>query len=141
MGTLIDTRKGRVRLTSASNAGGDTQSAKFYDGIFKIGQTGGSKPITTLKLAGNRPQCGASASAVGETAARRKRRLWGKGSGRFRTSGRFSSATVRGTTWLTEDNCRGTLTKVRKGKVSVRDFERNQTVTVKAGEKYLARSG
>jgi hypothetical protein len=31
------------------------------------------------------------------------------------------------------------LTKVKNGKVTVRDFNLHKTVTVKAGEKYLAR--
>ena len=31
------------------------------------------------------------------------RRLWGKGKGKFRTKGRFASAAVRGTWWLTAD--------------------------------------
>ena len=39
------------------------------------------------------------------------RRLWGKDRGsRFRTHGRDSVATVRGTRWLTTDRCDGTLT-------------------------------
>ena len=44
------------------------------------------------------------------------RRLWGSDSGgRFRTYGRHSQATVRGTRWLTEDRCDGTLTRVTAG--------------------------
>jgi hypothetical protein len=139
LGSTVDTRKGRVTLVSAKNTSGATQSADFYDGIFKIGQTGGKKPFTTLKLAGKKPKCGASNSALAHTSAKRKRRLWGSGRGRYRTRGRYSSATVRGTTWLTEDNCKGTLTKVTDGKVKVRDFVRDKTVTVRAGKRYLSR--
>ena len=72
-------------------------------------------------------------------AAKRKRRLWGDGKGRFRTKGEFSSATVRGTRWLVEDRCDGTLTRVTKGKVAVRDFVRKRTVIVRAGKQYLAK--
>ena len=72
-------------------------------------------------------------------AKRKKRRLWGNGKGRFRTKGSFSSATVRGTKWLTEDRCNGTLTRVTKGTVTVRDFARKRTVIVRAGQRYLAR--
>lgn len=71
---------------------------------------------------------------------RRRRRLWGNGRGRFRTRGRHSSASVRGTWWLTEDRCDGTLTHVRRGKVRVRDVRRPKTVTVKARHRYLARA-
>jgi hypothetical protein len=67
------------------------------------------------------------------------RRLWGKGKGHFRTQGRFSSASVSGTTWLTEDRCDGTRTFVSAGVVSVYDRVKKQTVTVRAGQSYLAR--
>ena len=50
------------------------------------------------------------------------RRLWGKGHGRFRTSGHYSAATVRGTKWLMEDRCDGTVTRVVRGTVEVEDF-------------------
>ena len=59
--------------------------------------------------------------------------LWGNGKGKFRTNGKYSAATVRGTIWLVQDRCEGTLTKVRRGTVAVRDFKRKKTVTVKAG--------
>jgi len=69
------------------------------------------------------------------------RRLWGSDSGgRFRTHGRHSQATVRGTRWLTVDRCDGTLTRVTRGAVSVRDHVRDRTVLVRAGHSYLARS-
>ena len=67
-------------------------------------------------------------------------KLWGSGKGKFRTNGKYSAATVRGTIWLVEDRCEGTLTKVTRGTVSVRDFKRKKTVTVKAGHSYLARA-
>ena len=67
-------------------------------------------------------------------------KLWGNGKGKFRTTGKYSSATVRGTIWLVEDRCDGTLTKVRRGVVSVRDIKRKKTVKVKAGHSYLARA-
>jgi ferric-dicitrate binding protein FerR (iron transport regulator) len=76
-------------------------------------------------------------------AARRKwsrRRLWGNGHGRFRTRGRHGTATVRGTHWLTEDRCDGTLIRVKRGLVEVRDLERRRTAMVGAGEQYFARS-
>jgi hypothetical protein len=66
------------------------------------------------------------------------RSLWGKGKGRFRTKGRYSSATVRGTEWLTTDRCDGTLTTVKQGVVTVKDLTRKKTVKVSAGKSYLA---
>ncbi|HKP21112.1 MAG TPA: hypothetical protein VJT68_06320, partial [Thermoleophilaceae bacterium] len=69
------------------------------------------------------------------------RRLWGRDrGGRFRTFGRHSQATVRGTKWLTKDTCAGTLTVVRKGAVMVRDFARHRNVLVRAGHRYFARA-
>ena len=47
--------------------------------------------------------------------------------------------TVRGTEWLVQDSCAGTLTRVARGVVSVRDNVRRKTIVVRAGKKYLAR--
>jgi hypothetical protein len=139
IGTTFDTTAGRVTLTSASDTKGATQHAWFYEGTFTLGQTSGSQPITTLALAGALPDCTKGARAAATTAKRRSRHLWGDGKGRFRTSGRFSSATVRGTRWFVSDRCDGTLTRVVRGSVTVRDRVRNKTVIVRAGEQYLVR--
>ena len=56
------------------------------------------------------------------------------------TFGRYAAATVRGTFWLTQDTCTGTLIKVRSGTVTVLDRVRHRTVTVRAGKSYLARA-
>ena len=67
------------------------------------------------------------------------RHLWGQGSGAFRTTGRYSAATVRGTKWLVRDSCSGTLTRVTQGVVSVRDKVRHKSIVVRAGHRYTAR--
>ena len=46
--------------------------------------------------------------------------------------------TVRGTRWLVQDSCEGTLTRVSQGVVSVRDTVKRKTFLVRAGRKYLA---
>ena len=130
VGSTFDTSNGRVTLQAAGR-----QKAWFYQGVFKLGQGKGRKPLSTMTLTG-KLSCGGSAYAA---AARKKRRLWGDGKGKFRTQGQFSSATVRGTRWLVEDRCDGTLTRVAKGKVAVRDFVRKRTVVVSAGKQYLAK--
>ena len=133
VGTTIDTTNGQITLVAA----GRKQKAWFYDGLFKFRQSRGSRPLTTLSLTA-KLACPKGNSAY--TAAKRKRRrLWGDGKGRFRTQGSFSSATVRGTKWLTEDRCDGTLTRVKKGTVTVRDFARKRTVILRAGQRYLAK--
>ena len=114
---LVDTRRGRLEITTT--AGGKLQSALFYEGIFKAGQTRGRRPITELRLAG-RLYAGLSARGskriTAEQARRRRRRLWGRGRGRFRTRGRRGSASVRGTTWLVEDRANNTtFFKVTQG--------------------------
>jgi hypothetical protein len=130
LGSTVDTKDGVVQLTAGAG-----QTAKFYDGIFKITQSGGTTDLTL-----NEPlaPCGKKASA----AAKKKpktRKLWGDGSGSFRTRGQYSAATVRGTKWLVQDSCKGTLTKVTKGVVSVRDNVKRKTVLLKAGKQYLAK--
>jgi len=133
VGSTFDTSKGRVNLLAAGS-----QRAWFYRGVFKLGQTKGAKPLSTLTLTG-RLNCGAGKANAAAKKKKKKRRLWGDGKGKFRTKGEFSSATVRGTRWLVEDRCNGTLTRVTKGRVAVRDFVRKRTVIVRAGKQYLAK--
>jgi hypothetical protein len=140
LGTTLDTTKGRIRLTAAADKKGKTQTADFYAGIFRIGQTKGAAPVTELTLV-EPLSCTAKASGAGAAAAKKKtRKLWGDGAGKFRTRGQYSAATVRGTLWLTEDRCGTTLTRVRRGTVEVRDLVKRRTVLVKAGRQYLARA-
>jgi hypothetical protein len=46
---------------------------------------------------------------------------------------------VRGTVWGTSERCGGTLTSVRKGTVIVRSLHAHRSVTLHAGQSYLAR--
>ena len=138
VGSSIDTRRGRIAITAAQG-GGRTASADFFDGLFKLTQTKGSKPVATLTLT-ERLSCPRKASAAAAAKKKKKRRLWGDGSGRFRTKGKHSAATVVGTKWLVEDRCKSTLTRVVRGRVSVRDFAKKKTVIVRAGKRYTARA-
>jgi hypothetical protein len=135
VGSELDLTKGRIRLTSTA-AGGGTQSAVFYQGRAVVGQTRAATPVTTLTLTG--PLVCPKRKASAKTPPTRS--LWGNGKGTFTTTGRYAAATVRGTFWLTQDTCKGTLVRVRSGTVSVRDRVRNRTVTVRAGQSYLARA-
>jgi len=134
VGTIVDATKGRVMIVAAGG-----QSAVFFDGIFKIAQGKGAKPLTTLTLV-EKLSCPKAKSGALAAAKKKKRRLWGDGSGNFRVKGKHSAATVVGTRWLVEDRCTSTLTKVTKGKVSVRDFVKKKTVTVRAGKQYIAKA-
>ena len=113
VGSIVDATNGRVTLTSV-DANGVEQSADFYEGRFQISQAAGGA-LVTLRLRGGDfsscPKAGSSARA----SKRSGRKLWGSGSGRFRTQGNFGSASVRGTIWLTADQCKGTFFKVTTG--------------------------
>jgi len=141
VGSVVNSTEGRVRLNSIGRQRRN-QAAKFSQGTFRIRQPADELGLTELVLRG-RLDCpgtrGARASGVtAESSRRRRRRLWGSGSGSYRTRGSYSSGSVRGTKWLTIDRCDGTLTIVRDGIVSVRDWGHGKTVLVHAGERYFA---
>jgi hypothetical protein len=134
IGTEVDTTDGVAKVTVARGPTLDTSD--FYDGDFTVLQPG-PRSLGELKLkGGNFLDCVSSFRAL----AKKKplRRLWGSGKGHFRTRGRYSSATVRGTKWLTEDLCDSTRITVVQGVVLVHDFVRNVDVSVPAGHSYRA---
>ena len=111
----------------------------------KLGKT--KRPVLVLQLAGGKfgicatkgPKVGGSRSpAVLLKKKKPVRRLWGHGKGRFRTKGRYSAGTVRGTWWETLDRCDGTVTRVRTGVVDVYDFVLKKHVKVTPGHQYFA---
>jgi hypothetical protein len=129
-GAEVDARKGVVEITRS-----DGGVAKFFDGIFKLSQSGG---VTALSLSEKLTGCGKQARAAAKKP--KTRRLWGDGKGKFRTRGQYSAATIRGTRWLVTDTCTSTITKVTQGSVTVRDTVRKRTVIVRAGKSYTARA-
>jgi hypothetical protein len=140
IGSLVDTTRGSVRLTTAAG-GGLVQSGVFRGGLFKLGQTRGARPITDLRLA-TRLRCVSRRKPVHAGAKRpRSRHLFGNAHGRFRTRGRHSVASVRGTRWLVKDTCRKTTTISLHGTVVVRDLVKHRTVTLHSGQRYVARRG
>jgi streptogramin lyase len=141
-GSELDTTKGTATLVSALDTRGHLQTGTFTGGRFEVKQSRTGKGMTDLYLSGPKPgRCAAPSRASASRAAKkRKRSLWGKDSkGRFRTHGADSVATVRGTRWLTEDRCDGTLTRVTEGAVVVRELHRKRSKVVRAGHSYLAR--
>lgn len=139
VGSTLDTRRGTVELRSAVDKAGATQSGRFGGGMFTVKQSGSGKGLTELPLTGGSFK-GCKASRTGRVSAAAKRRirsLRGNAKGKFRTRGRYSSATVRGTEWTVIDRCDGTLTRVTRGAVTVRDFRRGKNVIVRAGRSYL----
>jgi hypothetical protein len=145
VGTIVNANRGTVTLVSAGRAGKPPNKGDFGGGTFRIGQTT-KDPLTTLSMVGGGldgcktqvPRGGAKKPLRG--AARRSRRLFSNARGRFRTRGRHSSATVRGTQWTMRDTCSGTLTTVQRGAVVVHDFNLRKNKTVKKGQRYFARA-
>ena len=145
VGSVVDVRDGRVRLVSAVDAEGRLQLGTFWGSRFKVRQRRAGSGMTSLALRGGSfagcPSAASGATAMASRRRRAVRRLWSRDrNGRFRTHGANSVATARGTWWLTEDRCDGTLTRVRGGAVAVRDRARHRTVLVKAGRSYFART-
>jgi CSLREA domain-containing protein len=136
VGSIVDATNGRVTLTSI-DANGVEQSADFYEGRFQISQAAGGALVTLRLRGGDFSSCPTAGSSA-RASKRSGRKLWGSGSGRFRTQGNFGSASVRGTIWLTADQCNGTLFKVRRGVVKVTDFALDKTISLPAGKTYLA---
>jgi hypothetical protein len=141
VGSVFDTKRGTVRLQTAANTSSTaTQTGTFNGGLFQTRQSK-TNPLTELRLTGGGLNACSKLPRGGAASARRRgRRLFSSVRGRFRTRGRNSAATVRGTKWLTTDTCSGTLTVVRQGVVVVRDFTKRRTVVVRKGNRYFARA-
>ena len=154
-GSTIDARTGTLRLVTATGAGGKlpkTQFGIFGGGLFKATQArfGITKGLTTLTLladafpgAPSYSRCrGGKALAApdrGRVGTRILQTLHARDRhGKFRTKGRYSAGTVRGTDWDTTEECAGTLTVVHRGTVNVFDFRKRRTITLHAGQRYLA---
>jgi hypothetical protein len=143
MGSTLDTSRGTVNLLSAASKNslaGKFQAGNFNGGQFKLSQTK-KNPLTQLSMSGGGlNKCAARVPRGGSAARKRSRRLFSNVKGRFRTRGRNSSATVRGTKWTMTDTCKGTLTAVKQGSVVVHDFTLRKNKTVKAGKRYFAKA-
>ncbi len=137
IGSQFDATQGRVELTVA-RAGGITDTSEFREGTFQLSQQTPTALAELRLVLGDFSVCSLPSFAATDANKRRVRRVWGSGKGKFRTRGRFSSATVRGTVWKTEDRCDGTLTTVAEGGIRVRDFARQADVELRAGQSYLA---
>ena len=144
LGTVIDTTRGTLELRTALPSG-ELQSGTFWGARFKVSQPAAGGGRTDLRLRGGGLGACRTVAREARTVAsvartKPKRRLWGKDQGgRFRTHGRDSVATVRGTTWSVTDRCDGTVTKVAEGAVDVRDRHTGRVVRVDAGERHFAK--
>jgi hypothetical protein len=151
LGSTLDTTSGVVRITTATTASskGKVQSGDFGTGIFKLLQSRKQHGLTELNIIDNRNErkiCattgkGKKASiAASHPSKQVLGHLTANSHGHFTARGQYSSATVRGTTWGVQNRCDGTLTRVVRGELVVRDFRKRKTITLFTGQTYLARA-
>ena len=144
--TVLDLRTATIEpveqsrsLTSIRAAKRKPRSARFRGGIVKVRLA--KSGFTELRLVGGdfgKCRSGQGADLRSPTFHRPLtkrlrlliRKIWGKGRGKWRTRGRYSSTTVRGTTWVTRDICGGTETRLTKGKVSIWDAARRKRINL-----------
>ena len=124
-----------------------TQKGSFGGAIFKISQSG--QGLATLSMVENAFKGAPSYSlctkgkkagdASAAVSSKVLQLLHASAKGKFRTSGKYSAATVRGTKWTVADRCNGTQTHDITDSVSVTDFVRHKTIILHAGQSYLAK--
>ena len=164
-GAVIDALKGTLKITTAlpGGTGGardaaakskkprpkvKTQSGNFGGAVFKTTQArnglanlslieGAFKGAPTYATCKTHKAGDASAAAL---SGKSLQLLRANAHGKFRTTGRYSAATVRGTVWTVADRCDGTLTHDVTDSVAVSDFVRHKTIILRAGQSYLAKA-
>ncbi len=159
-GVAIDTLHGTLKLTTATGGGGGardaaakqkTQTGEFSGAVFRLSQAsrGPSSGLVTIMLAlsafkgaPSESICKNNGAAGDAHAAKTNSKviqlLHASAHGKFRTSGRYSAATVLGTIWTVSARCDGTFTHAIKDEVQVTDFVRHKTIILHAGQSYLA---
>jgi IPT/TIG domain len=150
-GSIINTLQGSLKLITATGKKHKNQHGTFGGAVFKVTQfgSGKNKGLTTLALVEGGVKGGPSYAACNtkstkqaSIAALSKKTLQllhgSDNHAKFRTKGRYSAATIRGTVWTIADRCDGTIVHVTRGLVDVTDFVRHITVVVRAGHTYLA---
>ncbi|MGZ4236853.1 MAG: hypothetical protein ACXVWT_12300 [Solirubrobacteraceae bacterium] len=159
-GAVINALKGTLTLNTAATSGAQhatlaakkqpkkprAQTGKFGGAVFKVTQT--HSGLATLALVEGAKFKGAPTFASCSTkkgkavaAAVSKKTLQllhASAHGKFRTKGRYSAATIRGTIWTIADRCDGTLTHAIKDVVTVNDFVLHKTIALHPGHSYLA---
>jgi hypothetical protein len=146
VGSTIDALSGTVSLTVALPDGG-SQTGEFYDGEFVFTQSEDGTEVETLAGSGfadcPAPPNGKHGSAHDAAAKKKKptaviRQLWGNAHGKYTTKGRYGSASVSGTVWVTEDLCDGTLIRAIKDNVIVVAFaHRHKKHDVRQGHSFF----
>ena len=130
-GSIIDATHGKVQIT-VTLPNGTTETGVFYDGEFLFTQNSSGRVFLTLS-GGSFADCPIPTTTHAQrseaTAAKKNkkpktvvRQLWGNAHGDFTTKGRYGSAAVSGTVWLTQDLCEGTYFRGTKDTIIVVAF-------------------
>jgi hypothetical protein len=114
VGTTVNATNGRAKLVAA--IGGDRLArGDFWAGAFIATQKRKTKLIDLELTGGDFSACGNARTAANRR--RIARRLRANAKGPFRTKGRHTAGTVRGTKWTTEDRCASSTIATEKGEV------------------------
>jgi hypothetical protein len=153
-GATIDVTNGTLTLTNSDHGFGTfgnvqpspqrrTQSlhraaAGTVPAVFTLTQAAqAGAPVLLTLVQGDFSVCKAPRKLAAANATP-VRQLWGKAHGLFTTKGRYGAATIRGTIWLEQDRCDGSLTRAIDDVVEVADLVKSTTVTLQPGQSYLA---
>ena len=149
VGSRIDTRAGAVRIETApaKHVKRKRQFAQLGGGNFRVTQPAKGERIVNVDLIhGDFESCASTTArsasrgtAHASSSDRTVRRIFGSGKGRFRTRGRDTSATVRGTVWSVEDRCDSSIVRVFEGLVDAENLITGKVVPVAGGESYTVR--
>jgi hypothetical protein len=147
VGSIVDARRGELKLQAALNGRGLTRTSRYRSGIFQVKQRRAAKRRTTRRAleaslvspAGAEAKCHSKAPGKGVV-----RSVVTTAKGAFRTAaGAATAAPAKGrnATFTTTDRCDGTLVKVKSGRVVVTASRKHaKPRTVKAGKTYLVKA-
>ena len=159
-GTTIDTRHGTLELITAAGGGGahDSAARRKQDPDRQVrrrvirgpsDQSGPTrawprwlvesafKGAPSYALCQKRVKKAADASTAA-VSSKVVQLLHASANGKFKTTGKYSAATVRGTKWTIADRCDGTRVHDITDSVAVTDFVHHKTIILHAGQSYLA---
>ena len=143
VGSVVDTRKGRVRLTAATGVRDSRSSAQLSAGILRIrqarpsGQASRAIPVDLQLVTplGAQRRCQRAGNATALV-----RGLTVAATGLFRTTAAGAVVTSIGNSasWTVRDRCASTLVRSTRGRVQVRTTKgKRTTTTLKSGKSRL----
>jgi hypothetical protein len=128
-GTRIDAG----RCAATLSAGRRAPRVHADGGAFVLRRAGTRRKPLSLALAGE-----PFSTCRAAPASRPVRSLAVRARGSVRLAGRFAVTSAVGASWTVEDRCASTVTKVRRGKVRVRDHGRRRAVVVRAPRRHVS---